>query len=178
MLSPRHTQASRHKSRKHKLRRCRFKVVLLAKYNHRCRLRVEQEKKGKLRLFIGYICRFQKEYLSTWQYHQQFQPELLRTTVSDSVPIGVPQTAHAAEPSRPARKSGNRRDQKCMRRRAGVQEKKRERQEYRTQERQGNRHKGYLESRHPAWEQLKECAGRLHAANRRVFGRLGLGVSS
>jgi hypothetical protein len=42
----------------------------------------------------------------------------------DSVPVGVPQMAGAGEPSRPARKSGNRRQGEYIQRQKGVQEKK------------------------------------------------------
>ena len=39
------SQASRHKARKHKLRRCRFRAIIFAMFNYRCGLAVGQGKK-------------------------------------------------------------------------------------------------------------------------------------
>lgn len=48
------SQASRYKSRDHKVRRCRFRAILSAMLNYRCCLDVEQRKKAK-KMKIGQI---------------------------------------------------------------------------------------------------------------------------
>jgi len=55
------SQASRHKTRKHKLRCCRFRAIISAMFNYRCRLRVEQEKTEKMSFWTGFTGFTQKK---------------------------------------------------------------------------------------------------------------------
>jgi len=48
------TQASRHKARKHKLRRCRFGTVISATYNYRRVCLSSKEERGKKKRIIDY----------------------------------------------------------------------------------------------------------------------------